>query len=162
MTVPLRYTIRSHEGKLYVEEVMTRHALVSPARRALNPILSDDPMIDLEGASADVFYTPASQWIAHQMGMIVAAAAGVCLLIAFTISHAEGPQPLQWLFTLLAFAIAGVPALETVWSKVRKLRIDVDLLMLLGAALAAYIGSPFEGALLLFLFALSGGLEEFA
>ncbi len=141
---------------------MASHTLVSPARRALNPVLSDDPMIDLEGASADVFYTPASRWIAHQMGMIVAAAAGVCLLIAWTIGRMGGPKPLEWLFTFLAFAIAGVPALETVWSKLRTLRIDIDLLMLLGAVLAAYIGSPFEGALLLFLFALSGGLEGFA
>jgi Cd2+/Zn2+-exporting ATPase len=141
---------------------MTTHTFISPARRALNPILSDDPMIDLDGGSVNVFYTPTAQWIARRMELIVAAAAGVCLLIAFTISRAEGPRPLQSLFTLLAFAIAGVPALETVWSKVRKLRIDVDLLMLLGAALAAYIGSPFEGALLLFLFALAGGLEAYA
>ncbi len=141
---------------------MSKLPLISPARRALNPILSDDPMIETDGAAVNVFYTPLSQRIAQQMAMIVAAAAGVCLLIAFTISRADGPRPLQSLFTLLAFAIAGVPALETVWSKLRGLRIDIDLLMILGAALAAHIGSPFEGALLLFLFALSGGLEQLA
>ncbi len=136
--------------------------VVSPARRALNPVLSDDPMIESDGDSANVFFTPISQRIAHQMGMIVAAGAGVCLFITWTVGRTGGPQPLQWLFTFLAFAIAGVPALETVWSKLKALRIDIDLLMLLGAVLAAYIGSPFEGALLLFLFALSGGLEEYA
>ena len=68
---------------LCVEEVMTSHDLVSPARRALNPVLSDDPVIESDGASADVFHTPKAQWIAHQMGMIVAAAAGVCLLATF-------------------------------------------------------------------------------
>ncbi|RME41624.1 MAG: heavy metal translocating P-type ATPase, partial [Planctomycetota bacterium] len=34
--------------------------------------------------------------------------------------------------------------------------------MLLGAVLAASTGNPFEGALLLFLFALSGAMERFA
>jgi len=96
------------------------------------------------------------------MGFIIAAAAGLFLLAAWTVQRFAGPAPLFWLFTLFAFAIAGVPAAQTVWSKLKRLRIDIDLLMLLGAGLAAWIGSPFEGALLLFLFALSGALEEFA
>ncbi|MCH8967179.1 MAG: cation-translocating P-type ATPase, partial [Planctomycetes bacterium] len=87
---------------------------------------------------------------------------GIFLATAWTLSLTGGPQPLQHLFTLLAFAVAGVPAIQTVWGKIRTGRIDVDLLMLLGAGLAAYIGSPFEGALLLFLFAFSGGLENLA
>ncbi len=141
---------------------MSTHSIISPARRALNPVLSDDPMIDFDGVTTDVFYTPTARRISQHMGFIIAVGAGVCLLIAWLIHQFAGPRPLEWLFTLLAFSIAGVPALETVWSKLQTFRIDIDLLMLLGAGLAAWIGSPFEGALLLFLFALSGGLEEFA
>ncbi len=141
---------------------MTASTLVSPARRALNPVLSDDPMIETDGGAVNVFYTPTAQLIERHLEFIIAAAAGTFLLTAWIIELAGGPVPLYGLFTLMAFAIAGVPALQTVWSKLHTLRIDIDLLMLLGAGLAAWIGSPFEGALLLFLFALSGALEEFA
>lgn len=40
--------------------------------------------------------------------------------------------------------------------------IDVDLLMILAALGAAYVGAPFEGAMLLFLFSLSNVLQEYA
>jgi len=140
----------------------SHHSVISPARGALNPILSDDPVIELEGQTTAVFYTPAAQRIAGHMELIVAAAAGLLLLAAWILSLSGGPEALEWLFTLLAFAVAGIPAIESVWEKICRLRIDIDLLMVLGAGLAAYIGRPFEGALLLFLFALSGGLESFA
>lgn len=39
---------------------------------------------------------------------------------------------------------------------------DIDVLMVVGAVLAAWIGAPAEGALLLFLFTLSGALEDLA
>ncbi len=41
-------------------------------------------------------------------------------------------------------------------------RVDIDVLMVLGAGLAAGIGHPEEGALLLFLFVLAGALEKLA
>ncbi len=40
--------------------------------------------------------------------------------------------------------------------------VDIDLLMVVAAVLAAWIGAPAEGALLLFLFVLAGALEELA
>ncbi len=40
--------------------------------------------------------------------------------------------------------------------------IDVDLLMVLAALGAAFVGQPFEGAMLLFLFSLSNTLQDFA
>lgn len=141
---------------------MSAHPVITPARRALNPVLADDPMLELDGASVNVFYTPLAQWISRHIEFIIAAAAGAFLLAAWITRQVGGPAPIEWLFTLLAFSIGGIPALETVWSKLQDFSIDIDLLMLLGAGLAAVIGSPFEGALLLFLFALSGGLEEFA
>jgi len=132
------------------------------SRHAFNPILSDDPVLDLEGPSSEVFYTPSARRIARHLSLIIAAASGAGLLAAWIISLTGGPQPLRNLFTLLSFAIAGIPALSQVWEKLSQFKIDIDLLMLLGAGLAVWIGSPFEGALLLFLFALSGGLEHFA
>jgi Cd2+/Zn2+-exporting ATPase len=135
---------------------------ISPRREASNPILSDESVIDRSDAPVQVFYTSSAQRIERFSELIVAVAAGLCLLFAWLVSLFGGPAPLRDLFTLLAFASAGTPALRSVWDSLRAAKIDIDVLMLLGAVLAAVVGSPFEGALLLFLFALSGGLEEFA
>ncbi len=141
---------------------MSDRTTSSTVRGVLKPILSDDPLIETEESSAAVFYTEGAQRIAQHIGLIIAGGAGLCLLGAWSISLAGGPKPLEHLLTLLAFAIGGVPALEAAWGTIRKLKLDIDVLMVVGAVLAAYIGNPFEGALLLFLFALSGGLETYA
>jgi Cd2+/Zn2+-exporting ATPase len=41
-------------------------------------------------------------------------------------------------------------------------KVDIDVLMVVGSVLAAWVGAPAEGALLLFLFVLSGALEDLA
>ncbi|HEX2838366.1 MAG TPA: cation-translocating P-type ATPase [Phycisphaerales bacterium] len=51
---------------------------------------------------------------------------------------------------------------KAAWDALRKLTFDIDVLMVVGAVLAASIGHPGEGALLLFLFTLSGALEGLA
>ncbi len=141
---------------------MHDHLHYSASRTALKPVLSEQSVFDAVDSSVDVFYTPSARWIARCTDLFVAGGAGVCLLCAWILSLVAVAPPLQNLLILLAFTIAGIPALSVVWGKLKKFRIDVDLLMLLGAGLAAFIGSPFEGALLLFLFSLSGGLEGFA
>lgn len=141
---------------------MSAQSVIEPSRHVFNPMLADEPVIEMEGATANAFYTPAAQRIERRLDMIVAVSAGVCLSIAWTINLANGPKPLSHLFVLLTFAIAGTPALVEAWHMIRSFKIDIDVLMLLGAGLAAYIGNPFEGALLLFLFALSGALESLA
>ena len=136
--------------------------LFSPARRALNPVLADESVMDVTETVVNVFYTRSARYLARQMDLIIALTAGACLALAWILSLTGGPRPLYHLFVLLAFTTAGLPALSKVWGKLSTFKIDIDLLMLLGAALAAYIGNPLEGALLLFLFALSGAMEDFA
>lgn len=141
---------------------MSQHDIIAPTRRVLKPVLSDESVFDATGDAVDVFYTIGARRIARNIELIVAAVAGTALLIAWGIGLSSGPQALYDMFVFVAFVTAGIPALSQVWGKLSRFRIDIDLLMLLGAGLAAYIGNPFEGALLLFLFALSGGLEDFA
>lgn len=141
---------------------MNLNPKITAERSSLKPILAEDQVIDTAGEVAGVFYTSGARRIAQYFDLLVALAAGVFLGTAWIMSLVGGPQPLIHLFTLLAFIIAGTPALSAVWAKISRFRIDIDVLMLLGACLAAVIGSPFEGALLLFLFALSGGLESYA
>ncbi|HUU85989.1 MAG TPA: cation-translocating P-type ATPase [Phycisphaerae bacterium] len=133
-----------------------------PSRRALNPILLDAPVLAADATRASVFYTPTAQALDRHIPLISAGAAALCLLSAFVVDRAGLPQPLVHLLTLIAFAIAGLPAVASVWDSLREVKIDIDVLMLLGACLAAVIGSPMEGALLLVLFALSGALETYA
>lgn len=141
---------------------MTRENPLAPKRRSLNPVLLDAPLADAEAGRASVFYTPTAQALDRHMPLVAAGTAGLCLLAAFVCRQAGAPSSGVHLLTLLAFTIAGVPALTSVWDTVRELRIDIDVLMLLGAGLAAWIGSPMEGALLLVLFALSGAMETYA
>ncbi len=135
---------------------------ISPTRAALNPVLLDDPVFEVDAAAASVFYTPFAQALDRHIRLIGAGVAGFLLAAAFVGQLTGAAQPLIHLLTLLAFVIGAIPALSSVWDSIRELKIDIDVLMVLGALLAAIIGSPLEGALLLFLFALSGALESYA
>ncbi len=61
-----------------------------------------------------------------------------------------------------ALAIGLIHASAAAWESLRHIRFEIDALMVVGAILAAALGSPGEGALLLFLFVLSGALEDLA
>lgn len=141
---------------------MTADFAVTTASGATKPILSEASVMDADVSVGSVFFTPQAQRLQRHVALIIAGFSGAALLAAWLVELTSGSVPLRNLFVLLAFASAGTPALTQVWDKIRTFRIDVDALMLLGAGLAAYVGSPFEGALLLFLFSLSGGLEAYA
>jgi Cd2+/Zn2+-exporting ATPase len=61
-----------------------------------------------------------------------------------------------------AFAAGGYYGLIDGIAVLRQWRLDVNLLMILAALGAAYIGQPMEGATLLFLFSLSNTLQTYA
>src|SRR6185436_3374485 len=76
-----------------------------------------------------------------------------------------------WIFHAYPFSIAGYAlaylagswfTVQEVWERLQKRAVDVHFLMLAVAAGAACIGAWGEGAMLLFLFSLSGALEHFA
>lgn len=71
----------------------------------------------------------------------------------------------RWLVTglaLVAFAAGGYSGFMGALEEARHGKLDIDFLMIAAALGAAAIGEWEEGALLLFLFTLSGALEEFA
>jgi Cd2+/Zn2+-exporting ATPase len=61
-----------------------------------------------------------------------------------------------------AYFFGGYFGVLTGIESLKQRRIDVDILMVLAALGAAFVGAPFEGAMLLFLFSLSNFLQDLA
>lgn len=82
-------------------------------------------------------------------------AAGYILHVWLRVPYSEA---LFWASLAIGLLYGGKAA----WDALSQKRVDIDVLMVVGAVLAAYIGHPEEGSLLLFLFTLSGALEGLA
>ena len=90
------------------------------------------------------------------------AAAATVLFAIGGLSQLAGAPPLLWWTLYLACYLTGgwQPALAGVQALREKI-LDVDLLMIVAALVAAGIGQVFDGALLIVIFATSGALEAF-
>lgn len=88
------------------------------------------------------------------------AAAALCGIFGLAGFFSPAPAKL-WLF-IAAYLAGGFFPAEEVWERLRQRALDVHFLMLAVAVGAASIGAWAEGATLLFLFSLSGGLEHYA
>jgi Zn2+/Cd2+-exporting ATPase len=96
--------------------------------------------------------------------LTLAAITLIALLIGWIGGSVTGLLP-NWavaIFAVIAFAAGGYTGLLDAYADARQARLNIDFLMLAAALGAAAIGQWEEGALLLFLFTLSGALEEFA
>ncbi len=74
----------------------------------------------------------------------------------------DASSTVVWGSYAVAYAFGGWYGLKQSVRALREPAIEIDLLMILAATGALFIGAPFEGAMLLFLFSLSGVLEEYA
>ena len=95
------------------------------------------------------------------MQLRAAILAGALLLGAFvgsTLLDQPWGDWLAWASLAVGMLYGGKAALDALKART----FDIDVLMVVGAGLAAYIGHAEEGALLLFLFVLSGALEDLA
>ncbi len=96
--------------------------------------------------------------------LVLAAITLVALLVGWLGGSVTGLLP-DWAVTLsaiVAFAAGGYTGLMGTIEDARNGELNIDFLMITAALGAAAIGEWEEGALLLFLFTLSGALEEFA
>jgi heavy metal translocating P-type ATPase len=90
-----------------------------------------------------------------------AVAATVLFAIGGAFQLAGAPPVVWWTFYLACYATGGwEPALAGLRA-LREKTLDVDLLMIVAALVAASIGQVFDGALLIVIFATSGALEAF-
>jgi Zn2+/Cd2+-exporting ATPase len=96
--------------------------------------------------------------------LALAAITLIALLIGWIGGAVTGLLP-SWavpIFAVIAFAAGGYTGMLDAIADARNRELNIDFLMLAAALGAAAIGNWEEGALLLFLFTLSGALEEFA
>ncbi len=106
----------------------------------------------------------ARHWLTPQrLQAILTVVTLVTMVTAWLLARtATGPA---WLVTALyvaAYVAGGAFGLKGGIESLLARTVDIDLLMILAALGAAFVGEPFEGAMLLFLFSLSNTLQDFA
>lgn len=94
-------------------------------------------------------------WLAGASGAALAAGA-IAEFTQFLPGNLSHP------FYLIAYATGGYHGLKGTFKDLLEFRINIDFLMIAAAAGAAFLGQWIEGAILLFLFSLSGALEGMA
>lgn len=88
---------------------------------------------------------------------------GIALGAAWSLGRLEGlPLWISLVFYGVSIVAGAWDAAQDAWGKIRQGQLDVHFLMLAVAMGAVAIGAWAEGALLLFLFSLSGALEHYA
>ena len=90
------------------------------------------------------------------------AVALVTLVGGFILEKIGGSSALSTGCYVLAYLSGGYFGVLSGFESLRNREVDVDLLMILAALGAAWVGAPFEGGMLLFLFSLSNVLQTFA
>lgn len=99
-------------------------------------------------------------WLKRNAEGVAALTSGVLILIAWIVGVVSPAGSVIVYST--AFVVGGyVKAKEGLLTLVREKDLDVDLLMMLAAIGAACIGYWMEGALLIFIFSVSGALESY-
>lgn len=93
--------------------------------------------------------------------LVMSLIAGALLIVGVVAAWMSG-SPVGTVMIWASLLIGMVYGLRAAAEALGALSVDIDVLMVVGAGLAALIGHPGEGALLLFLFTLSGALEDLA
>lgn len=102
------------------------------------------------------------RWFTSTKGELYSAIlAGILLFIGWGLHALAGWPKAE--FAIWASLLLGlIHGARAAWESLAEKRVDIDVLMVVGAVAAASIGHAEEGALLLFLFVLAGALEDLA
>ncbi len=105
------------------------------------------------GRLSGVFSTRAELWASIVAGSLL----GAWFVASFFVDS-PAINAFPWISLSIGMVYGGRAAFEALAAR----KVDIDVLMVVGAGLAAVVGHPEEGALLLFLFVLAGALEALA
>ncbi|TQR15273.1 heavy metal translocating P-type ATPase [Psychrobacillus soli] len=101
---------------------------------------------------------PITQIIIHHAELVAALFSGILILIAWL----AGSETFSIILYMLAFVIGGfAKAKEGIEATIRDKELNVEMLMILAAIGSSIIGYWTEGAILIFIFAVSGALETY-
>ncbi|MFH1066774.1 MAG: heavy metal translocating P-type ATPase [bacterium] len=98
----------------------------------------------------------------NRLELVLTVAAFVFMLTGWGCHRLGGSHVWRDVFYTLAYLAGGYFGVSAGLQSLRQLTVDVDLLMVLAAVGAAFVGAPFEGAMLLVLFSFSNVLQTFA
>ncbi len=101
------------------------------------------------------------EWLTPRLELIFAIITLVGMFTGLVAEKVGWPMVMTVSYTL-AYLTGGYFGLVASLQSLRRLTIDVDLLMVLAALGAAVVGEAFEGAMLLFLFSFSNVLQNYA
>jgi len=94
--------------------------------------------------------------------IILVAISGLMLSVAFTFQLLNIPGTAIMILCLASIALAGILVFPKAFRAVKKIHLDMNVLMTVAVAGAVYLGDYTEGATVVFLFALSELLEAFS
>lgn len=106
------------------------------------------------------FLTPKSRIWGTDLHLKTAIFAAFLLASAFALSYFPNTSSLAYFLLMGVYFFAGIPSLIESIEDLLDFQVNIDVLMTLAAFGSVLIGSPFEGGLLLVLFALSGAMED--
>ena len=116
-----------------------------------------------ETAHPGNWFEKAWQWSTKNIEALFAAITFVTMIGGLITEELPfSPPYLSTILYVIAYITGGTFGLKAGLESLRARTIDVDLIMVLAALGAAYVGQPFEGAMLLFLFSLSNVLQNYA
>ncbi len=102
-----------------------------------------------------------NSWLGENQEILFSALAGILLIIGWVGGRFfQFPNSVSVAFYLAAYAFGGWEVARHALPGLLKRQFDTDLLMLIAALGAAFLGDFAEGAFLLFLFSLGHALEE--
>ncbi len=122
------------------------------------PNSTDQPVADLRSRKSDL--TGRQFWLKTRRGQTVVFS-GVGLLSGLIAERLLSLPLVAQGFYGISLVIAIVPILRAAWIALKLRRADMNLLMTLAAIGAAILGQWFQGALVIFLFALGTTLQNF-
>lgn len=105
---------------------------------------------------------PVEPWWRRNLEAILTAISLITLLGGIIAGAVGAPHTVAVAFFVLSYMAGGYSGLKEGIESLKELQFDVNFLMLAAAIGAATIGAWEEGAILLFLFSLSGTLESYA
>lgn len=129
-------------------------------RSCSQPFLFDEFINSGFEESISPFLTKDSRQWGKSLSLKTSIFASFCYFFSLLLSFSENALPLAHILLLATYFFAGTPSLIDAIKDLLNFDINIDILMTLAAFSSVLIGSPFEGGLLLVLFALSGSIEN--